>query len=119
MTNGGMGPLTIEKNTCKSQLNQTSAIALYTDITALGNRAVIDNLLSGGSYCTYGGASGDQSGSNPPPTNIDYSGNRFSRMFYPNGGSQGPVAYFTSADPTNSWTNNVWDDTNIEIATPG
>ncbi|MEO9198103.1 MAG: right-handed parallel beta-helix repeat-containing protein [Antricoccus sp.] len=111
-SNGDTTPLTIRHNTIFNPQDQTDAISLFQDFGVEANRLVQDNLLAGGGYAIYGGAGKDQS------SNIRFTGNRISRIFYPKGGSYGPAAYFDSKGPGNAWTNNVWDDTNEQIAAP-
>ena len=36
--------------------------------------------------------------------------NRISRLFFPRGGSYGPVTAFDSDGPGNVWSGNVWDE---------
>ena len=116
MTNGGPGPMTIQKNTCRNQLGQTSAIALYTDTpTQLQNRLVTDNLIAGGGYSIYGGSSGDQYGITANPENIDITNNRFSKLYYATGGAFGPYAHFDPTGLGSSFSGNVWDDDNTAV----
>jgi hypothetical protein len=64
-----------------------------------------DNLLAGGAYTLYGGLSGNQGASSTPGVTI--TGNRFSAMYYPNGGTYGPAAHVWSGDV---WSGNTWAD---------
>jgi hypothetical protein len=70
-----------------------------------GTIDVEDSILAGGVYCIYGGA-GTSSPHTGPAT---ITNNRFSRIFYPNGGQYGTDWYFTHSVTT--WSGNVWDDT--------
>jgi hypothetical protein len=109
-SNGSTGQLTIRHNTIFNKLDQTDAISLFQDFGVEANRVVDNNLIAGGGYTLYGGA-----GNKGPTSNIKVTNNRFSRIYYPNGGSYGPVAYFTSSDAGNVWSGNVWDDTNKQL----
>lgn len=113
-SNGSTVPMIIRHNTIFNQLNQTDAISLFPDFGQEGNRLIEDNLMAGGSYVFYGG---DKAGY-PAAFNIRVIDNRFSRIFYPDGGVFGPVTGFNSNGQDNVWSGNVWDDTNLEIPPP-
>ncbi|MBB3041935.1 DUF4082 domain-containing protein [Nocardioides sp. LMS-CY] len=55
----------------------SGALTVYSDFGHAQNVTLQDNLISGGSYVVYGGASGDQSAQWPTPTNIKILSNRF------------------------------------------
>lgn len=55
----------------------SGALTVYSDFGHAQNVTLQDNLISGGSYVVYGGASGDQSAQWPTPTNIKVLSNRF------------------------------------------
>ena len=40
-------------------------------------------------------------------------GNRFSRLYFSDGGKYGPVAYLPKSY---AWSGNVWDDTNRTVS---
>jgi len=114
MSNGGTAPLTITHNTIFNNRSQTDAIALFEDFGTQANRTVTGNLLAGGSYTIYGGATKPAL----PTSNITITGNRIATTYYPAGGSAGPAAYFDSAGTGNTWTGNIWDNTGQAIPAP-
>ena len=101
----GTGPLmTIDNNTIFIPAQTTDAIMLTNDDGPQTNRTITNNLLAGGGYTFYGsGWSGGVA------TNIVFTGNRFSTIYYPNSGSFGPVAHWQNA-PGNVWSDNTWTD---------
>ena len=104
-SNLGTDPLTIRNNTILVKFNQTDAISLFQDFGVEGNRVVTGNLIAGGGYTVYGGM-----GSMGKSFNIQFTNNRFSTIYYPNGGSYGPVAYFDSSGAGNVASGNYWDN---------
>ncbi len=106
-SNGSFGEtLTIEHNTVLNSYGQTDAISLFEDFSVQANRVIDNNLVAGGGYTIYGGA-------NPggkATSNIKITNNRFSRMYFPDGGSYGPYTAYASGSG-NTWSGNVWDDT--------
>ena len=108
-SNGGTtAALTIDHNTILNSYGQTDAIGLFEDFGIQANRTISNNLLAGGGYVIYGGANpGKQA-----PSNIDIIDNRISTIYYPNGGSFGPL---TAASTTGggSIANNIWDSTGL------
>ena len=104
----GQGSVTLDHNTLLTAHNQTAAIYLSTDFGPLGTVKVTDNLLAGGSYTLYGGATSAAGVSSETVT-----GNRFSRLYYPDGGYYGPVAYMPSSY---TWSGNLWDDTGRRVS---
>jgi len=111
-SNGSTVPLTIRHNTIFNQLGQTDAISLFQDFGVEANRTIHDNLLAGGGYSIYGGAGGHGT-----THHIEITDNRFSRLYYPNGGSYGPVAHFDGGRG-NKFSGNVWDENAARIARP-
>ena len=103
--NAGSTSLVIDHNTVLDPLNQTCAICLFSDFGQVRNVTIKDNLLAGGAYTLYGGLSGNQGASSTPGVTI--TGNRFSAMYYPNGGTYGPAAHVWSGDV---WSGNTWAD---------
>lgn len=110
-SNGSTVPLTIRHNTIFNQFGQTDAISLFQDFGLEANRVIDNNLLAGGGYTIYGG----QNAGAPTAYNIKITDNRISRMFFPKGGSYGPIAAFNSRAPGNIWSGNVWDDSGAAI----
>jgi hypothetical protein len=110
-SNGGSAALTISHNTVLNSHDQTDAVSLFEDFGAQRNKRIVQNLLAGGGYVIYGGANaGGQ-----PTRDIVISGNRISRLFFPDGGRFGPLAAFDAAGAGNAWTANVWDDTGLPV----
>ena len=106
--NGGSNEqLILRHNTVFNQHHQTDAISLFQDFGRQTNRIIDNNLVAGGGYTIYGGANPGA----PIPTGIKITNNRFSRIFFPNGGSYGPVTAFNSNGAGSEFSGNVWDDT--------
>jgi Right handed beta helix region len=103
---GSTQPLTIDHNTILNSFGQTDAISLDASVTGqkVANKTVENNLLAGGGYTIYGGASLSNTTSR-----IVIRDNRFSRLYYPWIGQYGMVTCFDSAGPGNVWSGNVWD----------
>ncbi|GHS87616.1 hypothetical protein AGMMS50218_09870 [Actinomycetota bacterium] len=112
-SNGSQTQLTIRHNTIFNQHGQTDAVSLFQDFGVEANRLITDNLLAGGGYTIYGGAGGKGATSN-----IQITDNRIARLYFRNGGSYGPVTAFDSGGRGNVWSNNVWDDTGLQIPSP-
>ena len=85
-TNSGTALLTIRHNTILNTIDQTDAIRLFEDFGAQSNRIIDNNLVAGGGYTIYGGANPGGAAT----SNIKITNNRFSRVYYPNGGYYGP-----------------------------
>ncbi len=103
---GGGGPLIVNHNTMLNQQGQTAVVFASVDFGNQTTLTITNNLMAGGGYTIYGGGSGS-GGKVVGPVTI--TGNRFSREFYPNGGSYGVAAYMNEA--VTSWSGNVWDET--------
>jgi len=112
-TNGGTAPLTIQHNTILVHRDQTDAVSLFQDFGVEANKTIENNLLAGGSYTIYGG-----DGQYGATSGIVITGNRISTIYYPSGGTYGPVTAFTSAGPGNLWSGNVWDNTGQALPSP-
>jgi hypothetical protein len=106
------GAMIIRHNTIFNQLDQTSAIALYEDFGLQGDKTVDNNLLAGGGYTVYGGGPDHGRG---VPTNIRFTANRISTVFWPKGGYYGPVAYFDGTAPGSAWIGNIYDNTGADV----
>jgi hypothetical protein len=94
--------IVVDHNTIFVPTQQTSPLALYDERGGNDGVTVSHNLLAGGGYATYGGSTG---------TNIHYLDNRFSRIYFRDGGYWGPVTGFSRTNPGNQWSGNIWDDT--------
>jgi hypothetical protein len=106
---GGADDVVFDFNTVLlSQEGVSGAITIYSDFAAARNVTISRNLISGGSYCIYGGESGAFV---PSQGSIRISHNRFSKIDGQRGncGLYGQVAAFA---PTrrSDWTGNVWDE---------
>ena len=110
-SNGGTGLLTLRHNTVLNQFAQTDAISLFEDFGVQANRVIDNNLLAGGGYTLYAG----QNPGGLAATGIRITNNRFSRLYYPQGGSYGPVAAWNPNGSGNTWTGNTWDDTSTTL----
>lgn len=113
-TNGGTAALTVHKNTILCVHSQTDAISLFQDFGVQANKTVTDNLVAGGAYTIYCGA-----GSFGVSTNMVFTGNRVSRIYFTDGGYYGPAWFYDQAGSGNVWSGNVWDDDGSLISVPG
>ena len=113
---GGSRSITIRHNTLLNpphDQGDTAVIFLSVDFGDERNVSVTDNLLAGGALALYGGASGSKGRVVGPMT---YTGNRFSKIFYREGGLHVIGAYFKPA--VTAWSHNYWDDTLRPVVTP-
>src|ERR1022692_2185448 len=106
---GGTTPLTVQDNTILVNHSQTDAVSLFQDTQVEANKVISNNLLAGGGYAIYGGD--EKASGSPAATNIVIENNRFSRIYYPDGGVYGPVAAFSFHGIGDVWSGNVWDNT--------
>ena len=100
--------LSVKDNTFLNAPGQTAAIIFSNDSgPAVTNVTIDHNLLAGGGYCFYGG--------NPPPqtpsSNITFSNNHFSRIYFPKCGQFGSHVYWNGPGNNDVWSQNIWDDT--------
>ncbi len=105
-SNGSTTMMTIRHNTILNKFDQTDAISLFQDFGIEANRLITDNLVAGGGYTIYGGDN-ERYGKT---SNIKITNNRFSRIYYPNGGSYGPIAAFDPSGAGNLASGNYWDN---------
>jgi hypothetical protein len=105
-SNGGTTMMTIRHNTILNKFNQTDAISLFQDFGLQANRLITDNLVAGGGYTIYGGDNQNFG----KTSNIKITNNRFSNIYYPNGGHWGPIAYFDPTGAGNLASGNYWDN---------
>jgi hypothetical protein len=112
---GTTQPLTIRDNTILDDQNQTDAISLGASgpKMVIAGKVVEDNLLGGGSYAIYGGATYDNT-----TTGIIIRNNVFSQLYFPKSGMWGPAAYFAAAGTGNAWVGNTWDSTGATVPVP-
>lgn len=112
--NGSTDPLTIRHNTVLVEMAQTDAISLFEDVGVEANKIIDNNLVAGGGYSIYGG----QNTGGPQAFNIQITNNRFSRIYFANGGYYGYATAYSSQAPGNVWSGNIWDDTGRSITAP-
>jgi hypothetical protein len=116
MSNGDNTPLAITHNTIFNSLGQTDDIGLFEDFSGQANRTITNNLLGGGAYSIYAGATNETSYG--VPTHIVITGNVFATNYFSTGGAYGPVAYYDHAGTGNTWSSNTWDGTGTTIPSP-
>lgn len=108
---GDPAGLTITGNTIFNSLDQTDDIALFENFGPQMDVTITGNLLAGGDYSIYAG----YNPGNAVPSNIVINNNRFARIYYPNSGVYGPVAYAAIGVNGNTWAGNTWDDTGAAV----
>jgi hypothetical protein len=91
--------LTVTGNTILNEWGQTATVALFADFGTPRNSTISGNLLAGGGYSIYGGGDG--------ASNITITNNRFSKLYFPNGGQFGTRAHIA---PGTVLSGNIWDD---------
>jgi hypothetical protein len=101
---GDTPDLSFTDNTILISSDAGGAIVLNTTDGGYANVTIRGNVLAGGASTLVGGA---DAGSH----DIRVTGNQFSRMYYPDCGSTGPVASYDSTEPGNVWNGNTWADT--------
>jgi hypothetical protein len=105
-SNGSGQRLVIEHNTVLNQFDQTDAIGLFQDFGVEADRLITGNLLAGGGYTIYAGDNRRFGVTH----DIKIIGNRISKLYFPTGGSYGPLSAFDSQGVGNEWARNVWDE---------
>ncbi len=106
---GGAIAVVFDLNTVLlSQEGVSAPIVVYSDFAEAGNITVSRNLVSGGSYCFYGGESGEFA---PAAGSILFVNNRLSTMYGQNGncGIYGEIAAFAPSGRS-KWSGNVRDE---------
>ena len=106
---GGATAVVFDLNTVLlSQEGVSGPIVVYSDFAEASNITISRNLVSGGSYCFYGGGSGEFG---PAAGSIRFVNNRLSTMYGQNGncGIYGEVAAFAPAG-RGDWSGNVRDE---------
>jgi hypothetical protein len=106
---GAAGSLTLDHDTLLNAQGQTAAAYTNPDFGPVTNVTITDSLLAGGGYTIYGGTN--------TATNVAITNNRFSTIYYPNGGYWGPLAYYNPQGTGNTWTGNIWDNTDTTVPT--
>jgi hypothetical protein len=94
-----------DKNADGSTHPSTAVVYTYSDFGVVSNLTVTDCLLAGGGSTIYGGGS--------TAVNVQVTNNRFSRLYFPDGGYYGVSLY----DPAGIiWTGNTWDNTGLPVS---
>lgn len=107
---GSQGSLVVDHNTLLNPHPQTATVFASVDFGNQNTLRITRNLLAGGGYLVYGGASSCECGSTGRVVGpVTVTGNRFSRLYFPHGGYFGVAAYFVNA--VTKWSDNVWDNT--------
>ena len=110
-SNGGTTQLTIRGNTILNKFDQTDAISLFQDFGVEANRLITGNLVAGGGYTIYGGDNQNFG----KTYNIKITNNRFSTLYFPNGGYRGPYAAYDPTGAGNQFSGNIWDHTGLAV----
>ncbi len=97
-------------------LSQTDDIGLFEDFSGQAHRTIASNLLAGGGYSIYAGATSETACGTP--TGIVITGNVFATTCYPAGGACGPVAYYDHNGTGSKRTANTCDTTGTTIPNP-
>ena len=113
---GGEGPLIVEHDTLLNPQGQTATVFASNDFGDQTTLTISDNLLAGGGYTIYGGASCTTSECGAVKGPVTVTDNRFSNKYYPESGYYGVGAYFNAAVTT--WSGNFWDNTLKTVPEP-
>ncbi len=92
-------------NTLENEQPQTATIFIKTDFGPIDDILIEQNLLAGGGYMVYGGATGPHGAA----TAIRVIDNTFSRRFFARGGRFGVRAAWPHTAGT-AWSGNHWED---------
>lgn len=119
---GDSGTLLVQDNTILNNYDQTDAVAFFQDFGDEQNKTVTHNLLAGGSYTVYGGGPNEActsyngtSGCYGPSGHIVITNNEFAPLYFPTGGTFGPLSAFNPSGPGNVWSGNVWIGSNTPV----
>ncbi len=100
----------LDHNTIRNPCGSVSTILMSSNVGAISTVQISNNLVGGGGYTIYCAASGNAiSGTN------SFTGNRFSKIWYPNGGEFGATTDCGSATGYGTISGNVWDNDNTPI----
>ena len=111
---GDSTPTLIEHNTLLNPLSQTASVIVGGSSGPVQNVTIDSNLMAGGGYVTYC-CEATAWGVNTPSSNTAVTNNRYSRIYFRNGGSAGPLADLSTK--YTKFTGNYWDDT-LKPVTP-
>jgi len=134
---GGGGALSVDHDTLLNPHGQTADVFASVDFGNQTALTITNNLMAGGGYMIYGGASGGHGEVVGP---VVVSGNRFARCvtpathdrssggyrcrdsvdsygYWPKGGYYGVAAWFRAGATT--WSNNHWDASGAPVPFPG
>ena len=92
--------------------NVSASLALYSQMEAIDNVLVRDNLFNGGGYCVYAGLAGSFGASN-----TKFIDNTFGTKYAPECGGFGPAIAFATGHG-NVWDGNVLEGGSV-VPTPG
>jgi hypothetical protein len=103
---GSGSNIRIVGNTIENPFVSVSCILIKADQGDISNVLVQGNLLAGGGWCVYGGATA----ANHKASAVKILGNRFSTKYYPKCGALGPIAALLH-DAGSAYSGNVWHET--------
>jgi hypothetical protein len=101
----GGGNIVLRRNTIRLPCGGTSAILMSTNTDDISNVVIQDNLMAGGGYTLYCNAG-------PDVRNETVTGNRFSRIYWPDAGYWGATTGCNEAD---TYSGSVWDEDNTPL----
>lgn len=104
----GPHPVRIWHDTILNDNSQTAAVYEGADFSPSQNIYTNNSLLAGGGYTVYGGAVGV--GSQANPSDIHFTNNMFSKVYFPSYGFYGVCAYYSATAPGDQWSGNVDDN---------
>jgi hypothetical protein len=104
---GGAGAITVNHDTLLNAHEQTAAVFVTCYGGPVTSETVQNSLLAGGDYVIYGPTA--NIACSPATGHQTVVNNRFSRLYYRQGGHYGAAADFQAWQTT--WKGNVWDDT--------
>jgi hypothetical protein len=106
ITNGSSN-VTIDHNRLSCEVDGCSAaIGMFGDFSAITNWRVNDNLLNGGSYCSYSGSLDAKK--YPVASDITWTNNHYGHELYPDCGIYGAATGWSEANG-NRWSGNTTD----------
>ena len=108
---GSSPPNLIQHNTLLDPEGQTAAIIVGGPYGIIHDTTLDNNVVAGGGWTIYC-CDASPWGPTGAPVNTAVTNNRFSRLYFANGGSAGPFGDLSNAT---TYTGNVWDDTNAPV----
>jgi hypothetical protein len=101
----------IDHNTIRNPCGETSAILMSSNVGAISNVQITNNLVTGGGYTIYCSAGGNHIGG----SDNRFTGNRVARTWYSTGGEFGPTTDCSTGNGYQTFQKAVWDDTGAQI----